>query len=167
MEYLEFKSDPGWNRERKILHYGTFNANPLSAAAGLTTLNILSQGDVIPRANENGNSIREALNEVIGRHGVHWCAHGEHSIVHILMNHRCTREDECDRRRCTYDYRQIYQKDLPLLGLFRSAMVSQGVDSAGDHWWLSWLHSDEIVEKTGKAFEYALTVIKERMPDRF
>ena len=58
---------------------------------------------------------------------------------------------------------------LPPSELAPSAIVEGAVTDGDtkDHWWLSWLHSDEIVEKTGKAFEYALTVVKERMPDRF
>lgn len=167
MEYLEFKEDAEWNRYRKILHPGTFNANPISAAAGLATLKIIAQGEVIPRANENAQSIRNRLNQVIDRHGINWCAHGEHSIVHILMNHHCPKQGMCDRRRCTYDYRLVYQKDPVLLAAFRTAMLSQGIDSIGDHWWISWLHSDEIVKKTGEAFDQTITMLKESLPSRF
>jgi glutamate-1-semialdehyde 2,1-aminomutase len=167
MEYLEFKDDPGWNRTKKILHYGTFNANPISAAAGLTTLNIVADGAVIPKANENAQNIRDALNTVVDRYGINWCIHGEHSIVHILMNHHCPKQATCDRSRCTYDYRLVYQKDLVLLAMFRNAMLSQGVDSAGDHWWVSWLHSGEVVRKTGEAFDRAISMLKESLSDHF
>ena len=167
MEYLEFKEDTQWNRNKKILHPGTFNANPMSAAAGVATLKIIAQGEVIPKANENAQSIRNTLNQVIDRHGINWCVHGEHSVVHILMNHRCPQQGACDRRRCTYDYRRIYQKDPPLLSMFRCAMLSQGVDSIGDHWWISWLHSNDVVEKTGEAFDKTIKTLKESLPDRF
>lgn len=167
MEYLEFKEDPQWNRKKKILHPGTFNANPISAAAGLETLKIIAQGQVIPKANENGQNIRNILNEVIDRHEINWCAHGEHSIVHIVMNHRCPKQGVCDRGRCTYDYRLLYQKDPLLLTMFRSAMLGEGVDCIGDHWWISCLHKDGVVEKTGDAFEQTIKILKESLPDRF
>ena len=167
MEYLEFREDAEWNRTKRILHLGTFNANPVSAAAGLATLKIIAQGDVIPRADENAQHIRDTLNQVISRHKINWCAHGEHSIVHILMNHRCPRQETCDRRRCTYDYKLIYQKDPVLLATFRRAMVGQGIDSIGDHWWISWLHSGKVVEKTGEAFDHAIAMVKQSLPDRF
>ena len=35
MELLELRDDSDWQTDRKMLHYGTFNANPLSAAAGI------------------------------------------------------------------------------------------------------------------------------------
>ena len=167
MEFLEFKDDPAWNRRKKMLHHGTFNANPLSASAGVATLKIVAQGEVIPRANQNAQRIRKTLNQVIDQHGINWCAHGEHSIVHILMNHRCTKQGACDRKRCTYDYNLIYQKDLALLTMFRSAMVSQGIDTPGDHWWISWLHLDEVAERTGEAFDHTIKILKENLPDRF
>jgi glutamate-1-semialdehyde 2,1-aminomutase len=115
MEYLEFKEDPHWNRHRKILHPGTFNANPLSAAAGVATLKIINQGEVIPKANENATNLRIALNEVIRGHKINWCVYGEHSILHILMNHHCPKQSACDRKICTYDYKLAYQKDSILL----------------------------------------------------
>ena len=167
MEYLEFKEDAAWNRTKKTLHFGTFNANPISAAAGLAALKIIDQGEVIPKANENARDICNTLNQVIDRHQINWCVHGEHSIVHILMNHGCPKMDECDRRLCTHDYKLIYQKDPLLVSTFRGAMLSQGVDSIADHWWVSWLHSGAVVEKTGEAFDRAIKMLKEILPDRF
>ncbi len=167
MDYLEFKEDANWNRYKKILHPGTFNASPLSAAAGVVTLHIIGEGEIIPKANENAQNIRNTLNEVIDHHEINWCAHGEHSIVHILMNHNCSKKGICDRRRCDYDYKLIYQKDPLLLSAFRVAMLDQGVDVAGDHWWISWLHSDEVVAKTGEAIDQALKTLKESLSDRF
>jgi len=167
MDYLEFKENAEWNRRKKMLHHGTFNANPVSAAAGVATLKFIAEEEVIPRADENAQRIRDTVNEVIQRHGINWCAHGEHSIVHILMNHRCTKQATCDRRRCTYDYELIYQKDLILLAAFRVAMLDQGIDPLGDHWWVSWLHSGGVIEKTGAAFDQTIKVLKESLPDRF
>jgi glutamate-1-semialdehyde 2,1-aminomutase len=167
MKYLEFTEDPEWNRHKKMLHPGTFNANPISAAAGVATLKRIAQGEVIPKARQNAQNIRNTLNQVIDRHEINWCAHGEHSIVHILMNHHCAKHGICDRGHCTYDYRMVYQKDPLLLGMFRSAMASQGIDSVGDHWWISWLHSDDLAQRTGEAFDKTIMMLKESLPDRF
>jgi glutamate-1-semialdehyde 2,1-aminomutase len=167
MEYLELKADDRWNRHKKILHFGTFNANPISAAAGTATLKILAHEEVIPRANENAARIRDTLNRVIDRHQINWCAHGEHSIMHLVMNHRCPKERACDRIHCTYDYRLLYQRDRALLGNFRKAMLIGGVDIPGDHGWISWLHTEEIAEKTGEAFDQAVALLKENLPEYF
>jgi len=167
MEYLEFKEDPEWNRYKKIAHPGTFNANPISAAAGVATLNIIAKGKVIPKANENAQNLRDRLNEVVRVHKINWCVHGAHSILHILMNHHCSKQDECDRVQCNYDYRMVYQKDVPLIHLFRNVMLTQGVDSMGDQWWMSWLHTDRTVEKTIVAFDRSIKKLKDSFPGRF
>ena len=41
---IEFRNDAAWNAERRVQHPGTFNANPLSAAAGSTMLRIARDG---------------------------------------------------------------------------------------------------------------------------
>src|SRR5438445_3007772 len=56
---LEFR--PG---KPKMKHPGTFNANPLSAAAGTTTLRIVSTGDPCRRANASALSLRQKLNDL-------------------------------------------------------------------------------------------------------
>jgi hypothetical protein len=51
--------------------------------------------------------------------------------------------------------------------MFRNAMVIQGVDSMGDQWWISWLHSGEVVESTREAFDRSIKMLKENLADRF
>ena len=38
---IEPTGDPQWDRERRIAHNGTFNANPLSAVAGIAALELV------------------------------------------------------------------------------------------------------------------------------
>jgi hypothetical protein len=46
-------------------------------------------------------------------------------------------------------------------------MLDQGIDPLGDHWWVSWLHSGGVIEKTGEAFDQTIKTLKESLPDRF
>jgi glutamate-1-semialdehyde 2,1-aminomutase len=167
MEYLELKPDDQWNRHKKMSHFGTFNANPLSAAAGVATLKIIAREEVTAQATANGREICNVLNQIIDRHRLNWCAHGEHSIVHIVMNHRCPRHQTCDRIRCAWDYRLLHQKDKVLFSNFRKAMLIGGVDPPGDHWWISRLHRGDIIRKSGEAFDQAITLLKESLPGHF
>ena len=65
MDLLELK-DERWNRYGRVAHSGTFNANPLCAAAGLAYLNLIATGAPIAR----GQSQRApAARRVPGRHG--------------------------------------------------------------------------------------------------
>src|SRR5574341_1555459 len=42
---LEIRSDAAWNAERRVQHPGTFNAKPLSAAAGVAMLRLGATGE--------------------------------------------------------------------------------------------------------------------------
>src|SRR6266508_4380425 len=51
LAYIATKPDPAENRRSKIAHAGTFNANPLSAAAGVAMLSTIADGAAIRLAN--------------------------------------------------------------------------------------------------------------------
>ena len=103
MEHLAFKEgDAHWNRYRRISHQGTFNANPISAAAGVAALKIISTGEPQARAAEMGGLIRERMNEVIRRRGVSGCVYGDVSMFHIYLG-ECDRPDSREGDPCTND----------------------------------------------------------------
>ena len=49
----------------KIQHPGTFNANPVSAAAGIAALDVIATTDACDRANAAGAALRRGFNEVL------------------------------------------------------------------------------------------------------
>jgi glutamate-1-semialdehyde 2,1-aminomutase len=72
----------------KIPHQGTFNANPLSAAAGVATLEILKSTDAIARAHAYAAQLREGMNAVLAEAGVPWAVYGTHTGFHVFTNPR-------------------------------------------------------------------------------
>ena len=48
-------------------HPGTFNANPLSAAAGIATLQLVADGEPCRRANATAQQLRQRLNAAVRR----------------------------------------------------------------------------------------------------
>ncbi|MGH9721279.1 MAG: aspartate aminotransferase family protein, partial [Bryobacteraceae bacterium] len=50
-----------------VAHQGTFNANPVSAAAGVATLRLIRDGGFISKANQTAAAIRKGLNDVLKR----------------------------------------------------------------------------------------------------
>jgi len=160
MEFLETKGDPTWDRYRKIRHFGTQNASPLSAAAGLATLEIISQGEVIPKINALAQKLREKLNEVIELHGVRSCVYGFSSIFHTLFNHNCEKRGKCDYQHCDYDYRKIYDRNPLLLQQFWNALINKGIDTMIAHGTISYAHSEEDINRTVEAFDYAIAQTK-------
>lgn len=161
MEFLEAKGDPHWDRYSKIRHFGTQNASPLSVAAGLATLEIISRGEVIPKVNALTQKLREELNWVIGRNGINSCVYGFASIFHVFFNHECKRRGECDFEHCDYDYRKIYRRNPLLIQRFWNAMIMKGVDSMVTKGTVSFAHSEEDIDKTADAFDYAVKTMKD------
>ena len=85
LDWLDFDVTKASGRE-KIGHQGTFNANPVSAAAGIATLEILASTDACARANAYGAEVRAKMNEVLEDEGVRWAVYGTYSGLHIFTN---------------------------------------------------------------------------------
>ncbi|MDH3662800.1 MAG: aminotransferase class III-fold pyridoxal phosphate-dependent enzyme [Alphaproteobacteria bacterium] len=70
----------------KIHHPGTFNANPVSAAAGVAALDEIATTDACKRANGSAQQLRQGMNEVLDGEDVPWAAYGSFSGIHIFTN---------------------------------------------------------------------------------
>jgi len=161
LELLECRSDPSW-KQRKMPHPGTFNANPLSASAGLAALKLVQTGQETTRANELAAQLRRELNQVIDRHSVPWCVYGEFSMFKFLPNHDCPKRGRCDYGRCDYDYHKLKAAGDPGLAHdFRCAMILHGVDLPRFSGMTSSAHTAADVEKTAAAFDATLGLLQE------
>jgi glutamate-1-semialdehyde 2,1-aminomutase len=85
MEGLTIRGDARHDRYERVLHLGTFNANPVSAAAGLACLEIIATGEPQRRADSIAVSLREGLDEVLKRRGIAGYVYGEASTFHIYV----------------------------------------------------------------------------------
>src|SRR5206468_11031093 len=85
LDLLDFEITNAADRE-KITHQGTFNANPLSAAAGVAALEIVGTTGACASANRYGNTLRQRINEVFEEEHVPWAAYGSFSNFHIFTN---------------------------------------------------------------------------------
>lgn len=71
LDLLDFQVTQASDRE-KINHPGTFNANPLSAAAAVAALKVVGTTDACSRANRYGEELRRRINEVFEEERVPW-----------------------------------------------------------------------------------------------
>ena len=85
LDDLDFDRAAAKGRE-KIGHPGTFNANPVSAAAGIAALKIIEQTDACEKANNSAAILRQNFNNILEKHNVPWAAYGTFSGVHLYMN---------------------------------------------------------------------------------
>ncbi|HGE72683.1 TPA: aspartate aminotransferase family protein [Candidatus Poribacteria bacterium] len=161
MKYLEFKDDPKWNRYKKIYHPGTFNANPLSASAGVTALKIVSSGEDIKKANAIGKYLRDELNRVIDKHSINWCVYGQFSGFKVMMDYDGDRKSGFENEIWRIDHAKLKKSADPVLEAnFRCAMLINGVDIMPSFALTSSAHTEEDVEKTARAFDSAIDMLK-------
>jgi glutamate-1-semialdehyde 2,1-aminomutase len=141
---LEFR--PG---KPKMKHPGTFNANPLSAAAGTTTLRIVASGEPSRRANEMGRLLRQRLNALFASRGATWVAYGEFSGFKLLTDYDGPRPASDDFIPYGGALEKLEgRKNTGLVHAFRRGMLLHGVDLPGLGGMTTAAHTEAEVERT-------------------
>ncbi len=71
--------------ERRIKHFGTWNANPLTAAAGMAGLSLFKDWEPQKKAAARGSYLREKGNQVFKKKDVEGWLYGRNSIIQIYF----------------------------------------------------------------------------------
>jgi glutamate-1-semialdehyde 2,1-aminomutase len=146
----------------KMKHPGTFNANPLSASAGIAALRIIADGEPCRRANAAAARLRRGLNRLFEERNIPWVAYGDFSTFHLLTGYDGLRPDSDD----FLPYGGALDRldgppDPRLRHAFRQAMLLNGVDLPGLGGWLTAAHSDADIDQTVAAVAGALELLRE------
>ena len=160
-EILELISMKAEEKGLKMPHPGTFNANPLSASAGIATLNIVKTGKPHEQANRIAQKLRDELNSIIDAYGLDWVIYGEFSGIRLLIGH-----GEKDMRATDFDpYAWHYRKlkggnDEQLLIHLRCGLLLNGVDLATNGGMTTAAHTEADITETVHAFEQTIEWMK-------
>ncbi len=103
----------------KVLHQGTFTANPVSMAAGLATIAQLERTNACEKVNTLGALARKRLNETARAESLPFSFYGEFSIFHVLFD----ANPPTDMR-----YEDYLARPQPLTNRFRMALNVLGID---------------------------------------
>jgi glutamate-1-semialdehyde 2,1-aminomutase len=145
---------------KKMKHPGTYNGNPLSAAAGCAALDAIADGAVCQKASELARGLRVRLNELFARRNAPFVAYGEFSMIHILPNYEGPRPATDDVIPCAGDYRKLDgEQPAGLKHAFRCALLLGGVDWFGFSGMTSAAHSAADLDQTVIAFDQALDLL--------
>ena len=161
MGLLDFMAARASGHE-KILHFGTFNANPLSAAAGVAALEVVADGVPCSAANDFAKVLRECLNNILEEEGVPWAVYGTFSAFHVFTNPkmRTIRPRDFDPTR--HNYAELRTALPAVVQKLRLGMLAGGVDLLG---WpggvISAAHDDGDLNRTVEAFRRTLRVLRE------
>jgi glutamate-1-semialdehyde 2,1-aminomutase len=153
---IAFEED-GRPRGRRVAHPGTFNANPLSAAAGAAALNIVATGEPHRRADAAALRLARGMNDLLARREIDGCVYGFGSILHLLLGQPCERpEDSITWQWQGEDRHTMPRTPADLAIVYRRAMLNHGVDPMGLRLIVGAAHTDADIDATLAAFEATL-----------
>jgi len=148
------------NSPQRMPHQGTFNANPLSACAGIEMLKVAQTGQPQSLANRMAVQLRQALNSVVDQHGLDWVFYGEFSALRFLLGHgradiRATSTDGMSKfDPYDWDYRQLKGASSPELEThLQAGLRLHGVDMAPGGGMTSIAHTEDDIALTAEALD--------------
>jgi glutamate-1-semialdehyde 2,1-aminomutase len=160
MEGLDFAATKASGRER-VAHQGTYNANPLAAAAGIATLEKIGSTDACARAAAATAKLREGMNAVVMQEGLPWAVYGQSSLFHVFTNPKRLAIDAAHFDPLALGFEQLKKtKSGAMANKLRLAMLVAGVDIMGAPGGVvSATHGDREIEQTVEAFRQAVRMI--------
>lgn len=153
MDAIAFDNQYG----RKMKHPGTYNANPLSAAAGVAMLKRVETKEPCRLATEAAVSLRRGLNELFRDAGANWVAYGEFSLTHVLPNYDGAMPESDDFIPYEGDFSKIDRPiDRKIAHAFRCACLLGGVDCMGMGMITSAAHDGTVIQNSLQGFSDAI-----------
>jgi glutamate-1-semialdehyde 2,1-aminomutase len=148
----------------KMKHPGTYNANPLSAAAGVAALKRVATGEPCAKANAAGRILRNELNALFEARNWPWISYGDFSMIRVIPGYTGPRPQPAGDNDCFIplggDVNALDgPKDMKLVYGLRQAMLLNGVDWWGLAGMTSCEHSDSVIRHTVQAFEIAVETV--------
>ncbi len=161
MAYLSTKETPEETRRTKVHHPGTFNANPLSAAAGVAMLSALADGESTRMANAQAAKLRQGMNETLAREQVAWKVYGEHSDWKIFYGAEAPPRNGDDQDVRDIPWQRLDGKFPRQSRALRQALILQGTDFNGARALVGTCHTDDVVDETLSGFAAAVRAVKQ------
>jgi glutamate-1-semialdehyde 2,1-aminomutase len=129
-----------------VFHGGTYNGTPAALAAGLATLNLLEEPDVLDGLHRVASHFREGLAALAARHGVPMQVIGQGSVVDFYFSEAPVRSS-----------RDVWRSDLARRRALDYRLLAAGIYNAPVHrYHLSLAHTDADIAATLDAVEKAV-----------
>ena len=132
-------------KEDALPQVGTLNGNPISAAAGLATLNILRRSGTYERTAAMGKTLKDGLQERLDVAEIPAKVVGESVLFDVFFT-----EHEVE------NYRDSLKADGAKLNELNGLLREQGIFKGGSKYYLSTAHDDDDVKATLSAFDVAI-----------
>ncbi len=162
LDLLDFDVSQALGRE-KIVHHGTYNANPVCAASGLAALSVIEREDVCAIASERARQLRGGINDVLVESGVAWACYGSHSAFYFYTGGESGGVDPANFDPFDWPLEAIKAcSGTSAAKKLRLALLNGGVDISGKLGGLtSGVHTDDDVGRTIEAMRAAVLALKD------
>jgi glutamate-1-semialdehyde 2,1-aminomutase len=159
LEQIAMRADGGRYAGGRIQHPGTYNANPLSASAGIACLSLAADGTHQSKAAATAADLARRLNAVFTEESVPGAVYGQSSMLHIAIGMEQQPPDGY-----SWGWSPLPQRPPPVAPAtaqaLRNAMLNEGVDLMGNGLMVSSAHTPDDVEATANAFRSSLRAMK-------
>lgn len=157
IDMIAHRGDPEWDNAHRVYHPGTFNANPLSAVAGATCLEMIASQPINQQADIMAARLKTGLNDIFGKMEVAGHAHGVASMIHVVLA-----DCDCDREICSMSHREIKEATASAaVTAMKRGLQNMGVDIMGrDAFLVSGTHTGREIDQTLETFENTLAAIR-------
>ena len=157
IDMIAHRGDPAWDNVRRVYHPGTFNANPLSAAAGATALELLASQPINQQADAMAERLKAGFNEVLGRLEIPGHVHGIASMLHVVLA-----DCDWDHEIGALSHSQIAAAAAsPATTAMKRGLQNRGVDIMGRETILvSGVHNEADIDQTIEAFADTMTAVR-------
>jgi len=164
LSLMEFREDMEWNFGRRVFHPGTFNANPLSAAAGATVLSLIADGQPQAHADAMTRRLVQGMNAAIEKRSIPGCVYGFSSMFHIVLGKECPRpKDGIEWPWQAANGAPPPRTDISVQLALKQGCLNNGVDLMGmTRGIVSALHQPADIDATIAAFDTTLGQMREQ-----
>jgi glutamate-1-semialdehyde 2,1-aminomutase len=129
---------------RKVMHGGTYNAQPVSMAATVATLTALADGQIYAALERCGRRLMDGIARALAEADITARVQGFPQIFHVAIGVDAP----------ITDYRSSLAADRARYIRFTTALLDHGVRALErGAWFLSSAHTDELIDETIAAVE--------------
>jgi glutamate-1-semialdehyde 2,1-aminomutase len=165
MELFSYTGEARHDRYQRVTHQGTFNANPLTVAAGIATLRLVADGSPQAVADRLAERLRAGMNQVLERRGVAGYVYGDSSVWHFYVQAQPGSGARTREQVQTLDATTL--KSIPgnLVTAFQRNLQVRGVDNLSYTGGVcSAAHTEADIDQTVATFDQTIqALVDERM----
>ena len=131
--------------DKFLMHIGTLSGNPIAAAAGLKTLEILRRPSQYSKLETNGRKLMDAFTKHLSKTSHDYQIVGHPSMFDVVFSNSPIR-----------NYRELAECDKVKAARFNRNLLDQGVFKSPGKLYISLALTDDDIEQTGTAISNAV-----------